>query len=327
MNVNYKNILTSIFIAVILTLAGLSSNPASALSASDQGIQISPALVEMNAERGSARTITLNVMNITTSDLVYAQSVVDFGSSDETGSPQIIEDSSLPESSSIRSWISSTPQFMLAAGDSKTITVELNVPANAEPGGHYGVLRFSGAAPELDTSGVGLSASAGVLILVRVDGDITETASLSSFYTSNNDKQSWFFENSPIDFVTRIKNDGNIHVKPTGSIDVTDMFGNVVSSIDINKVEPRSNVLPGSTRRFESTLDKNWMFGKYTANLVLAYGNEGQAITNTITFWVIPYKIILAILLALATIVFIISRIVKSHNKKIIAKYKNESKK
>jgi uncharacterized membrane protein YqiK len=73
-------------------------------------------------------------------------------------------------------------------------------------------------------------------------------------------------------------------------------------------------------------VNKDWMFGEYTANLTMGYGSNGQAITSTINFWVIPYKIILAILLIVVTVIFILRRLIKVYNKRIIEKAKNENK-
>ena len=62
----------------------------------------------------------------------------------------------------------------------------------------------------------------GVLFLIKVDGNITEKADLAESFTANPDgKQSFFFENSPITFVTRFNNTGNVHVKPSGKIELT----------------------------------------------------------------------------------------------------------
>jgi hypothetical protein len=315
-------------IATILILGGPNTLPVSAQAVGSnaaQGIEISPTLVELNAARGGTYNIKLKLRNVTVSDLVYKVSVDDFSSSDETGSPHIILDSKLPATASIKTWVVTASQFTLNSHKSTVVDAQIIVPDNAEPGGHYGVLSFSGVAPEVESTGVGLSASAGVLILVRVDGDITEKASLSSFYSAKDNKQSFFFENGPITLVTRIKNEGNIHVKPSGNIELRDMFGGLVTSLPINKQEPKSNVLPDSIRRFDSKFDKKWMVGRYTANLTLGYGVKGQAITSTISFWVIPYKIILAGLFIFATVIFILKRLIRVYNRHIIEKSKNES--
>jgi hypothetical protein len=315
-----------VFVIGILVVSGLVTTHANAQADSTgaaQGLQISPALVELNAAQGKTYTVTLHVTNVTASDLSYSTSTDDFNAADETGTPHILLDSTLPATVSMRSWIATVPPFTLQARKSQVIAAQITIPTDAEPGGHYGVLRFSGSAPELKDTGVGLSASAGVLMLIRVDGAITEKASLASFTSESNGKQSSFFENGPLTFVTRIQNEGNVHVKPVGSIELRDMFGGLVTTMPVNA--DKSNVLPSSIRRFEATYANKWLFGRYTANLTLGYGTTGQAITNTISFWVIPYKLILVGLIILATVIFILSRMVKVYNRRIIAKSKNEN--
>lgn len=319
-----------LILAAVVTAAGFIGGcldtPASAQAASAnaaQGIEISPALVELNAAKGNTYVIKLTVTNVTSSDLTYNTSVDDFTAKDETGSPRVVLDSQLPETASIKTWLGTVEGFTLKSRQSRIISVQVTIPEQAEAGGHYGVLRFSGRAPELKDTGVGLSASAGVLMLIRVDGAITEKASLVSFLSAKDDTRRSFFETSPIDFVARIKNEGNIHIKPVGSIEVRDMFGGLVTTLPVN--ENKSNVLPESIRRFEATYSSQWMIGRYTANLAVGYGTTGQAITSTISFWVIPYKLLLAALLVLGTIIFVLSRLVKVYNKRIIAKSRNEN--
>jgi len=316
------SLITAIGFGSLITL------PAGAESASvnaAQGLEISPALVELNAEKGKTYNIQLTVTNVTSSDLAYSSSVDDFNSKDESGTPHILLDSTLPATASIKSWVSTLATFSLKAHKSQMVVAQVKIPNDAEPGGHYGVVRFSGHAPELEDSGVGLSASAGALVLIRVSGAITEQASVASFFTARNNNQSSLFEQSPITFVARVKNEGNIHVKPVGSIELRDMFGGLVSTMPIN--EEKSNVLPDSTRRFETTFNKNWMIGRYSASLTLGYGTTGQALTATTSFWVIPYKVILVALLALVTLVFIATKAIKAYNGHIIAKSKNENNK
>lgn len=289
---------------------------------SAQGLQISPALIELNATPGKKYNFKINIMNVTVSDLSYAVSVEDFDSDNETGSPHIMINENLPETVSVKTWLSDTPEFILRSHQSQSIDLEMTVPDDAEPGGHYGVIRFSGNASESDGNSVGLSASAGVLLLVKVDGNINEQASLVSFFSSQDGKQNSFFESSPITFVSRIKNNGNTHTKPSGTIEISDMFGGLVASLPVN--QEKSNILPDGIRKFESTYNSGWMIGKYKANLALGYGVNGQAITSTITFWVIPYKIILVGLFVLTTIIFVLMRLIKVYNKHIITKAKAE---
>lgn len=311
-------------VAVMATLIGLFSRNASAETVvstnAKEGLQISPVIVNLNASKGKGYTVPIKLTNVTTEDHTYYSAVNDFTSKDETGTAKVQFDNLLPDTASIRTWVSAPSKVTVKSGQAVTINAVINVPSNAESGGHYGTLRFSGTAPSQQGNGVAQTASTGMLFLVRVDGLIDEKATVASFTTASttDDKQSSFFEKSPLKFVTRIKNEGNVHIQPSGQIEVHDMFGGLVSSIKVN--DQKANVLPNSIRRFDSTLDNGWMFGHYTANMTLGYGTHGQVVTATTDFWVIPYKIVAVVLLALITLIFILVRVVKVYNKRIITK-------
>lgn len=310
-------------VAILATLIGLFSAKAFAESAvltnAKDGLQISPVLVDMNADKGKSYNVSVKVTNVTTQDHTYYSIVNDFAAKDETGNPSVLFDSTLPPEISVRTWISTVPQVTVKSGDSVTLDVRINVPQSAESGGHYGVLRFSSNAPQAGGNGVAIAASTGMLFLIKVAGATTEQASLASFFSANSpsDQQTSFFEKSPISFVTRIKNEGNVHLQPTGQIQIHDMFGGLVSTIAVN--DQKSNVLPNSIRHFDSTLDTSWLFGLYTADLAVGYGTHGQAITDTISFWVIPYKIVIAALLGISTLIFVLVQMIKVYNRRIIA--------
>lgn len=284
------------------------------------GLQISPVIVNLNASKGKSYTVPIKLTNVTTEDHTYYSAVNDFTSKDETGTTKVLFDSTLPTTASIRTWVSAPSKVTVRSGQAVTIDAVMNVPSNAESGGHYGTLYFSSKAPSLDTNGVGQSAGTGMLFLVRVDGVIDEKATVASFTTASttDDKQSSIFEKSPFKFVTRIKNEGNVHIQPSGQIDVHDMFGGLVRTLKVN--EQKANVLPDSIRRFDTTIDTGWMFGRYTADVTLGYGTHGQVVTGTTDFWVIPYKIVAVVLIVLMTLIFILVRVVKVYNKRIITK-------
>ncbi len=302
--------------ALSLFLAPVSSIYAQSTLATSDGLEISPALVEVSAVKGKSYKVDLKVRNVTKADLVFDSTVNDFGAKDETGAANIILDTNSDLPTSIKSWVSSIPTFNLSPGEVKSFKVDISVPTSAEPGGHYGVIRFAGRTLGAGAN-IGQVASAGTLILIRVDGKINELVDLASFdATKNGGNTSALFESGPLTFVTRFKNSGSVHEKPVGQIEVRDGFGNSIAVIPVNK--DAGNVLPGSIRRFESPLDTGWMFGHYTADLSVGYGTTGQAIVRTISFWVIPYKIVLLSLVGLTTILYILRGTMKRYNKHII---------
>ncbi len=284
------------------------------------GLEISPALVELNGEKGKTYTLKLRVHNVTNSDLAYDSSTNDFSAKDETGSPKVLLDTKLPDTASVKSWVKPIGRFTLRTQETRQLDVTITIPKSAEPGGHYGIVSFAGKDPQIVSTGVGVNVSTGLLMLIRVDGAIKENLSLATLTAEQNGKRQDFFETGPIMFVTRLQNEGNVHVKPAGTIEIRNMFGGVVATLPVN--DKLSNVLPGSIRRFEANLNKDWMIGRYEANLTVGYGTTGQAIMGSTSFWVIPYRLLLAVLAILLTLGFIVRRLTKVYNRRIIEKFK-----
>jgi hypothetical protein len=320
-------IIAGILSAIILPSAFLHQTAhAQASTDAANGLQISPALVELDAEKGKTYTVELKVLNVTGSNLSFTSTVNDFAAKDETGTPSILLNETTPLPTSIQTWVETIPAFSLAPHQTQTIEASISVPANAEPGGHYGIIRFSGSAPSLTSTGVGLSASAGTLFLVRVAGDITEHLNLITFEaTDANGNPHNLFEYGPINFLTRFQNTGNVHVIPSGKITVHDIFGNSVATMDVN--DQNGNILPDSIRRFESSFNKQWLFGHYTADISIAYGTTGGAIVESTSFWVIPWKLILIGLAILATVIYVLRFVIKRYNKYIIAQAQKSTEK
>lgn len=288
--------------AAVLLLSG-HAHAATTVPDNDQGVQISPTLISLATDPLKPVTATVTVMNVTNKTLTFKGNIEDFSAKDETGTPLINLDSSLPSTISMKSWTSAVTPFTLKPYDSKQVTVTITPPSIAEAGGHYGVLRFSGTDATAAGNGVAVTVSAGTLLLMRVSGNINEHLSVATFSTTNdNYDHQGLFETAPVHFLTRLTNDGTIHLQPTGSIDITDMFGRPVTSIAVNS--DKGYILPNSTRRFESTFNKGWLFGRYTANLSMGYGTTGEALENTITFWVIPYKLIALIIVIILVLIF-----------------------
>jgi hypothetical protein len=100
------------------------------------------------------------------------------------------------------------------------------------------------------------------------------------------------------------------------------MLGGVVDTLEVNA--DKANVLPGSVRKYTAQYNGKWMIGKYTADLALGFGTTGQAIVGSTSFWMLPYKLIIILLLTLSTIIYILFRLIKVYNNHIIKKSKNE---
>lgn len=323
-------------VAAGLTLA---IAPASTKAQSGQAFSISPPLIELKADPGQTVKATIKFTNVSSGELLIKTQFNDFGAKNESGEPNIIFDDAQSATYSLKNWIASSDPFKIASKETRTLTFPITVPKDAEPGGHYAVIRFTGSSPDLEESGVSLTGSIGSLVLLQVAGDIREEANLTEFSpaavtrNANNEPvytNSRFFEYGPVGFVERIKNTGNVHLKPTGTIDVYNMFGAKVSTVRVNgdptnPKDPPKSVLPQSVRRFGETGQNGWMFGYYTAKINLSYGQSQKQLSGNVSFWVIPYKLIILIIV-LSVGLFFAARIgIRRYNQYIIGKAGNAS--
>ncbi len=305
--------------AATLVLAGSFIAGVAVAQDSGNGFQISPVRVELTIAPGNSEKTTITASNPTSQSINAAVVVNDFeAAADETGQPRVIfETDKTAPGNSFKSLVGDLGTVDIPAGGKVDIPVTVTVPDNASPGGYYGAIRLEPTA-EADKN-INLSASVGTLFLVTVPGDLTESLELVEFATARDDSTSRIFVNgSEIQVVTRLKNTGNIHVKPFGRVQVADSKGNVIEQYEFNNTEPKANVLPNSTRKFTDTLTNKYSLGKYTVTANLGYGSAGNLITAKNTFWVIPvWFIVVAVALLLVIIVgaFLIYRKLRQNRK------------
>ncbi len=163
------------------------------------------------------------------------------------------------------------------------------------------------------------------------------------------------YEFLPSDFDVKLSNKGNIHAAPSGSIFINK--GKVqVAVLEVNTA--KGNILPNSTRAFTASWNDGFpkyteqvedgkvklgkdgkpmrklqwdlgdisklRFGKYTANLVLAYdgGQRDIPLEASLSFWVVPWRLIAAF--SVAAIFVLIGLLVTG--KKIFSKFRRKGK-
>lgn len=291
----------------VLILAIFTGVTNHSLGQSGNGFRISPVRVEKTIEKGQSSTAKIMIENPTPQDINARVAIHDFEpAADETGQPRIIFDENKSASgNSFKTLVAPIQDIFIPSKGKKEITVYLSVPNNASSGGYYGAIRVLPNGSSNDQSNVSLSASVGTLFLITVPGGLTEQLQLVDFSAARDSSTGRLFINSgKIQIITRLKNTGNVHVKPFGKVQVSDRSGKVVQEYEFNNTEPQSNVLPNSTRKFEDNLkDQKW-FGKYTITANLGYGSTGSLITAKNTFWVIPmWLVIIAGLLVIALVV------------------------
>ena len=186
-------------------------------------------------------------------------------------------------------------QFSLNHGQRMILPVKIKIPLDAEPGGLYGSVIITTSNPqeklksekEKASSQVKVVSRLGALLFVRVSGDVHEDGLLKDFSVKNNQR---FFEKTPIAFQILFENNGRVHLLPYGLIEIKNILG---AKIDEVKIDPWF-VMPDSLRLREITWDKKPLFGKYTATIGVNRGYNDIVDQRSVSFWIIPWKIILA---------------------------------
>lgn len=153
------------------------------------------------------------------------------------------------------------------------------------------------------------SLAAGTPFLIQIGEDFVENAELLRFTT---DKKT--YEKIDVNFLTKIQNLGDTHITPTGEIIIENIFRQEVARVPFNK--NNQSLLRDNIGNYEDYWDqssylspnKAIALGPMKAKLLVTYRTfqPGFAVLNgEASFWIIPWKIIIAILLALVLAIII----------------------
>lgn len=191
---------------------------------------------------------------------------------------------------SLANWIEvEQPSVTLQPEERKEIPFRIALPDTVRSGGYYAQIAWS---PIVQVgSEIKTIEKIATLILLRVEGDVQESASIDSFGSEGNPTR---FEKMPISLAVRIRNNGTVHVAPSGEIRIMDHSGFVVSRLPFNQGSQVSYILPDEVRLFDLLWNDGFRFGKYTAVLDVMYGESLQELHQEYTFWIIPTYLLLA---------------------------------
>lgn len=258
-------------------------------SAQGAGVRISPAIIEETLEPGQVVTYEFEVQNLNSVEqqfFLFTRNIRGVGS----GGAPIFADNDLEKTGyALADWITlPAGDVVLQGGEQKTFDFTLNVPADAKCS-HFGGIFVSAQPPEIEKSGAAVGYQVANIVSIRINGDCEENASIRQFSTGK-----FLYGSQNIDFNVRIENNGDVLVRPTGPLEITNSLGRTVGTINFN--EDRAGIFPGETREFG---DVNWLgdgvgFGRYEARVTPIYGEDGarKTMTSTVTFWVLPLNII-----------------------------------
>ncbi len=317
-----------IFSLFFLFFAGLISFPLPSFA-----LTVSPAKFVISADPGDKIVTGMKIRNDLTETLTFYPTIEKYTT--RGGEEPVF----YPENFGLPVWIKTDPaQVTLAGGEWAEISLTIEVPKDAEPGGHYAVIFWSSANPEGQGPGVGIVTRVGALVLLEVSGNVIESAEITAFNPAGK-----FLTHLPVNFSYDFKNTGNVHLKPAGGITIKNIFGKTLANLNVNPAQ--GYALPQTIRTFSysfwapkrgvqkiqeiketgflAELKKEmagFALGFYRADLNLEYGNGDviKTVKAKTYFFVIPWHLLIVAVLALGILLLIIIKGIKKYNQWII---------
>jgi hypothetical protein len=300
-----------------------------AFAAPARALTISPARVEISGDPGAQVGGEFTLINEQAVTQTFYPSYENFSAQGETGSPAFSS-----EKVGLDTWVSiPQTQITIAPGQVLQVPYTITIPPNAEPGGYFSVLFLSTTPPSTNNGGeVSIGAKIGMLLLLRVNGNVAESAGITQF---DKNGHGFFYKTLPVDLRYKFHNGGGDRVEPKGTMTIRDTVFLPAAHLDANT--ETGNILPGSTRQFKVTWIKdvyavapqgffanveyewhNFALGLYSAHVDLAYGTKGLHATNTTWFFVFPWELALCMFLAFFIIWWGGATMVRRYNRYII---------
>lgn len=313
------------YTAAIVALIGLAVIPfasSSVQAQSGQALEIGPPVISLSGDPGQTVSTLISLRDVSPSALIVTSELNDFEANGEDGTPRVLLDGETTPYS-FKEWVRPVPTLTLQPREIVSQEIIIDIPANAAPGGYYGIIRFTGTPPELEGTGVALNASLGSLIFLKVNGQAKESLSIEDLTVTSGGVTGSILEGTPITVSSRVKNTGNTFERPVGLITIKDLFGNIVATLPVN--QEQRIILSDSTRKFDQELDETvigdrYLFGGYTAEIAIDYGSDGKQEKKSITFWIIPYRMIAGIIIGLIIAYFVFRFLLRRYNESVVAK-------
>lgn len=296
-----------LFLFVILAQAGI--HPVFA----DSTITAIPPRLILSGKPGETITTQLKVINGSDTAQNYTVAVQDFVVYDTAGTP-IPVISSVSNRWSLASWVTTPDLIPVDAKTTQIVNLKIHVPLTALPGGHYAMITYmpngDSKPGELKKTASLIGQRVGTLIYFTVSGPVKELVNITKFSIPK------FSEYGPVGISGTLESLSDIHLSPQGSVTISNPLNSKVANIPVDF----GNIFPETSRDFASSWNQKWGWGRYRADLNVAYGTTGAVATATIFFWLFPIRLVIYILISIIsvlTIIILLNKRSKRHQEEL----------
>ncbi len=275
--------------------------------AQDVSLVVSPPRFDLEAKPGETIQKTIKITNNSSdTELILKAFPLDFIVQDNLGTPVKVTQSASGRYLASPWFTLERSELTIAPKATEQVVVIIEVPSTALPGGHYAGVFFEPTQSKGAKNTVSYTtAQVGTLFNLNVPGDVKFEAVIKAFKTKDQ-----LYEFGPIDFEAVIENQSDTHIRPTSKIVIHDFIGRKLLDLPLDEL----NIFPFTSRTLSKSWETVWGLGRYSATLIVAYG-PGLVTQQTHYFWIMPYKLIgalIIVILVLVVIYILINRHLKS---------------
>lgn len=269
-------------------------------------VGIRPAIIEVILNTDGVIKQEISVFNLTDTAIPMTTSKESFAAE---GLDSVPADKLIRYDASAWITLSETDtNFTLQPNEIKTITLNILKPVDASPGGHYATVYFQPAPTEgaQSESAAYIDARVASLVLMQIPGETEESMAINNFTIARS-----LYETPPIAMSFNSENTGNIHLLPSSRIEIYDDLTNqIVSTVSLKS----DLILPGLQKSFSVEQNIPYVMGKFSAQVVTDYGaaNAKEVRSERVSFYIIPYKFIIVLIVAVVLLIVFRKRISKS---------------
>jgi len=271
-----------------------------------KALTVSPAKTELYVNPGDHLVLQFMVRNDDSVDSYIYPKVQGF-SEDEGGSKIFLDKT--PETE----WVSLPSQIFAPSQKDVKVDVNINVPYDAPPGGHFLAIGFSSLPPQSkEGENVAIGVNVIGLVYLNVSGQTVEKASISNFNLKS------FVLDLPLKLSYTVKNEGNTYIRPRGEIIFTNILGQKSGATLINPRELQ--ILPNREKVLETSWEPNFAFGPYKVNFNMSYG-KGETLSFSKWIFIASLKQIIIFIIVVFFLFVIIPILIRKYNKWVISHY------
>lgn len=256
-----KHMVGAMIVATMTILALGSSTFAADNSGAIERITLSPSSTTLKLDAGTTSQGIMKVNN--DGDVAYGFSVYarPYGVVNELYEPDFTNQHA---NAGVYKWIQfDQTKYQVKPGETIEVKYTVRVPADAAPGGHYGVLFAETDERGLEGTGVARKKRVGNLLYVTVNGQYKTSGTFKEFILP------FWQTHAPIVSSARVENNGNVDFNTKVNTTATDLFGRTKFTYTGNPI-----VLPDTTRLIEMKWESAPNFGIFKVGQSVSFLDE-----------------------------------------------------